>query len=79
MTSDFTKFLISSNFSNLISEPEPEKEPTPPKEPEEEKFDIPEDENAEHLGPHSEQEFEKIQKEFEKHEEDWEDKFEKVR
>lgn len=39
---------------------------------------IPEDPNAVHLGPHTEEEFEEVQHEFEEHEEDWQRKSEKV-
>lgn len=39
---------------------------------------IPEDPNAVHLGPKTEEEAEEIQHEFEEHEEDWQRKSEKV-
>lgn len=39
---------------------------------------IPEEPNAVHLGPKTEEEAEEIQHEFEEHEEDWQRKSEKV-
>jgi len=67
----------------LVEEPEPEPLPMPGPEPpmnhedEEETYDIPEPEDAIHVGPHTEEEVQECQMELEKHEEDWQAKQEK--
>lgn len=65
-----------------FTEPQPEPIPDPLPEPpmnDEEQYDIPEPPDAEHVGPHTEEEVEEYQKQLEKHEEDWQAKQEKVR
>lgn len=69
---------MNSHFPFPEPEPEPKKEPTPPPVEVEEQYDIPEPPNAIHVAPQTEEEAEKIQEQFEKHEEDWQAKQEKV-